>query len=494
MKPEAVKGQWLSLPAEHGGQKMVNRYVLERACTYEYSNGARVCEAVLVGDSWALPRETMSDSTLQKIGFDVIRVVPEYPKAFESATNTISPERAKTERMTRIQHLACDSLSESHGGVIQLPPGTGKTAIALRMAQIWAVPTLVVVHTKDLQRQWIKEAQELLGLPEERVGIIGGGSKTWTWENKDIVVATVQSLISKIETLPLLAGHFGLAIYDEVHHMQGLKFREALPVSRRYRIGLSATVEMDGLEQVFLNHLGPIVYRSEETDLTPTVRIVCVNANLDSEALRRIDRPTFTDIDKILDRIHADAEDHGVSVDEIIAEGQAHAIASRIVQNSRISRTLNEVAGSQDLCQAIIQRVRLHSAEGRAQLILSDRISQLVQLHNMLEEESLLVTSSTETRIRDLARTTGKTVFATTGTWIEGLSRDDFSVLHIGLPWSGKRRFIQGTGRILRSAENKPDPIVYCYKPVDVPMLARMSDRFRSHCRRYRYPTKTERA
>lgn len=444
-----VKGAWALVKKGE-----LNQRALTGNCTYTYKNGKVAQEVYDVGKYWMAPREVFSDIQLNMLRIPVLRLDRSYRTAFETAEKIVSPDGAPNERARRAQTQAVDVLLEEGNGVIQLPPGTGKTAIGLQIAQSMAVPTVVVVHTKDLQRQWVERAQELLGLPKSAIGLIGGMGKKWDYEGKDLVVSLIQSLSRKIDECLPLSSEFGLFLYDEVHHMQGYSFRKGLPLCWGSRIGLSATPEYDGLERVFLNHIGPVVYQNDETDLEPEIFFIQVRASLSRRSIARI-------------RV-------GASLD---ADGAEYAW------------TLNEV-GTSRVNDFILDEVRRCKKEGRTQILLSDRKDQLRYLHRHLPSSSLLI-GETHEDDRKSALYDSDIVCAITQLGTEGLDRSDLDTLHICLPWAGRRRFVQGLGRILRSHPGKRKPQVYAYDPVDVPILHNTFGKFRGNAHRYGYTRRT---
>tara|TARA_Y100000389_G_scaffold191517_1_gene217821 strand:+ start:409 stop:1353 length:945 start_codon:yes stop_codon:yes gene_type:complete len=83
-------------------------------------------------------------------------------------------------------------------------------------------------------------------------------------KNKDIVLAMVQSLSQK-EYESEVFSTFGLAIFDECHHLGAEVFSKSMAkVASKYMLGLSATPDRkDGLRKVFEWYIGPMVYSSK---------------------------------------------------------------------------------------------------------------------------------------------------------------------------------------------------------------------------------------
>ena len=96
-------------------------------------------------------------------------------------------------------------------------------------------------------------------LPTARIGKIQ--QNTVDIEDKDIVLALVQSL-SRREYEDGTFDSFGLAIFDECHHLGAEVFyRSMAKVASKYMLGLSATPKRkDGLSRVFEWYMGDIVF------------------------------------------------------------------------------------------------------------------------------------------------------------------------------------------------------------------------------------------
>jgi superfamily II DNA or RNA helicase len=63
-------------------------------------------------------------------------------------------------------------------GVVVLPTGAGKTVVAFQALAEVPVRTLVIVPTIELLRQWRTGLIEKAGVPEDQVGVVGGGERS----------------------------------------------------------------------------------------------------------------------------------------------------------------------------------------------------------------------------------------------------------------------------------------------------------------------------
>ena len=155
----------------------------------------------------------------------------------------------------------CDNAYKNGGGIISLKCGGGKTVLSLWIISLLKKKTIVVVHKDFLMNQWRDRILEFL--PDAKIGKIQ--QNTIDIENKDIVLAMVQSLSMK-EYEENTFQSFGLAVFDECHHLGAEVFHKCMSkVSSKYMLGLSATPDRkDGLRKVFEWYIGPLVYITKE--------------------------------------------------------------------------------------------------------------------------------------------------------------------------------------------------------------------------------------
>lgn len=154
-------------------------------------------------------------------------------------------------------YLACAKDPLKMGGILQLPPGAGKTVMALYILCKLGVKTMIIVHKDFLLNQWKERIEQYV--PDAKVGQI---KQKRVETDCDISIASLQSLSMK-EYDKDEFGEFGLVIIDECHHIAAQVFSKALlKVNFQYALGLSATVNRkDGLSKVFKWFIGDIIYR-----------------------------------------------------------------------------------------------------------------------------------------------------------------------------------------------------------------------------------------
>ena len=149
---------------------------------------------------------------------------------------------------------------------------THNTVMAIYLMCHLRQKSLVIVHKDFLLQQWKERIEQFA--PTARIGIIK--AKTIDVENKDIVLASLQSLSMKEYDKEVFKG-FGFVIVDECHHTSAEVFCRALrKVAFKYTLGLSATIKRkDGLSKVFKWYLGDVIYSNVKKKNNDTVNIEC---------------------------------------------------------------------------------------------------------------------------------------------------------------------------------------------------------------------------
>ena len=144
-------------------------------------------------------------------------------------------------------------------GVVSLPTGAGKTILAVMCMAAVGRPTLICVPTIDLMHQWREVISKFFDV---KIGLLGGGSH----EIETVTIATYDSAAMHADRL---GPKFGLAIFDECHHLPALGYSQiAQSLIAPFRLGLSATVERaDGREEVLFDLVGDIVFEGRFDEL-----------------------------------------------------------------------------------------------------------------------------------------------------------------------------------------------------------------------------------
>ena len=247
------------------------------------------------------------------------------------------------EEQKPIEELYLSAAKERGGGIISLRCGGGKTVLALHIARVLQKKTIVLVHKDFLMTQWRDRILQFL--PDAKIGKVQ--RNTIDIQGKDIVLAMVQSLSMK-EYPEGTFDSFGLAIFDECHHLGAEVFYKSMTkVSSKYMLGLSATpTRKDGLTKVFKWFIGDIVY-SQKVKNEDYVEVQLIDIPFEDEEYNKIEL-TFR------------KEPCG-------------------------PRMINNICNYLPRTQIIIDLLLKYNLEGRTTLVLSDRREHLNTLYKMLD-------------------------------------------------------------------------------------------------------------
>ena len=139
--------------------------------------------------------------------------------------------------------------------MIIIPTGEGKTIVGMKIIDTLHVPSIVVVPTIELVKQW-----------EKTITSMGGKCTTYSSgsakEFSELTVITYASLLRNMDRI----SDYDLILFDEVHHLFADEYRklgnEALNLEKKV-IGLTASPRTMGEEELIQNRMFP--YRYERT-------------------------------------------------------------------------------------------------------------------------------------------------------------------------------------------------------------------------------------
>jgi superfamily II DNA or RNA helicase/very-short-patch-repair endonuclease len=351
------------------------------------------------------------------------------------------------------QRAAAEALFAHDIGVLAATTAFGKTVVAAWLISQRGVNTLVLVHRRQLQEQWIERLSAFLDVPARAIGRIGGGRKRPTGL---IDVVVIQSLIRKGNVDEVVA-NYGQVIVDECHHVSAASFEEVARHARaKFVLGLTATVaRKDGHHPIILMQCGPVRHRvsaKEQAALRPFEHLVFVRPT-GFRPVRAANADVRIQFHDLYDELIAEEERNRQIRDDVIAavrEGR-----SPLVLTER-NEHLDDLAAS--LSASIRHVVVLHGGMRRKQLEeMRERLASIPG-----EEERVILA---------------------TGRYIgEGFDDARLDTLFLTLPVSWHGTIAQYVGRLHRQHEGKCEVRVYDYADLEVPMLARM---FNRRCRGY---------
>jgi len=344
---------------------------------------------------------------------DRTRSLPEVDFSFSSS---LQPYQAR----------AVKDIVSRRFGVLEAPPGAGKTVMALAAIASRRQRALVIVHTKELLYQWVRRSCEHLGMDETEVGMIGDGHKRW---GERLTIALINTLYRVIDEGRTRVGHL---VVDECHHVPARTFTEAVGVfDCTYMLGLSATpYRRDKLTSLIHFYMGDCVHRILPTEL---------------QALRKIMRARLV-VRHTGCAYHFDADKYQCMISSLVADERRNGLIVSDVQDC--VRTGSGIA-----------------------LVISDRVSHCETLFRAVRRrgiEARLLTGAVPVRerariIKDLNGGRARVLIATAQLIGEGFDLKELSSIFLATPVKFTGRVKQYIGRILRVSEDKREAVVYDY-------------------------------
>ncbi len=180
--------------------------------------------------------------------------------------------KARNDEQVRIVGEAKHYLVEEKlSFILEAATGTGKTAMSMDLIAAVGRKVMVVVTKEDLRDRWIEEAQAMLGLKRDEIGLVQGD--LCQVAGKKLVIGMIQSLSKTDKYPPNVFKTFGFVIFDECHRVSAEMFSNCIWLfPALLRLGLSATpTRKDGRDSVFRQHIGPVLVKSKQLLMIPKV-------------------------------------------------------------------------------------------------------------------------------------------------------------------------------------------------------------------------------
>jgi superfamily II DNA or RNA helicase len=315
-------------------------------------------------------------------------------------------------------------LDADANGLICVPCGKGKTFMAVAIAFRLGKRFMVVVDKEFLLDQWAGEMRNLI--PGIRIGRFQGNKAEVDPADYDCTICMIQTIVQRQIPESVLRS-YGLAIFDECHHLGAKHFSKVLSkLQTKHMLGLSATpTRDDGLTKVFEWHLGKPVYWEKRREADETVSV---------EIMRYIS----DDIDYT----------------EVPTNFRGEVILARL---------LTQILGFHKRNIFIADKLKeLIKEPGRRILVLSERIGHLETLEALMKPTGCVMgyyIGGMKTATRDLAAEEAQILWASYAMASEAMN---IKTLNCVLMASPRRKIEQSTGRILRQRpeERKVAPII----------------------------------
>lgn len=200
--------------------------------------------------------------------------------------------KKKTADQKGLVKLAVQALRKDHAGILQSPPRSGKSSMAVAITVELGQRTLILANKEDLLLQFkgtfegsdkypaftnAKEEEFRLGRPV--VKIVKTIADFKRAETADIVLVLYQKFVrdGSIDRIyDFLIDKFGLVIVDEVHRGSADGFAKILlRINPAYRLGLSATPnnKNKNRRKLLKESMGKVVARSTSVSLPTRVEV-----------------------------------------------------------------------------------------------------------------------------------------------------------------------------------------------------------------------------
>ena len=308
-------------------------------------------------------------------------------------------------------------MNDYDGGGICVGCGSGKTVMAINIAHILKIKTLVIVHKTFLLNQWKERFQQFTNA---KVGIIQQDKVEA--EDKDVVIGMLQSIAKEKYDFDIFRD-FGLVIFDEAHHAPSKFFSKALPIiSCKKTLFLTATPKRaDRLEKVLYWYFGDIIYKAPPNE-NQNVLVKIYKYNIKHEKFRE-------------------------SFIRFTHEVNKAGTISRLTKISKRNKFIVD----------IIKEILVE--DGRKILVLSDRIEHLNKLKEKLDKleisSDFYIGGMKQTKLDEAAKAT--VILASYGMASEALDIPSLNTLIMATP---RRSIEQSVGRILRTKSHEVQPLI----------------------------------
>jgi superfamily II DNA or RNA helicase len=374
--------------------------------------------------------------------------------------------------------------------------GSGKTIMALWIAALYEVSTIVCVTKRPIGEQFIAAVKELF--PHWSVGWYEKGC------SYDITVATY-ALLSGDDYDSKFFDRYGHIVMDEYHRVGASTYSTILNKARcKYRTTLTATFRRkDGLHKALAVHVGKQLHmkrRAKKAVIQPLTTKADINPILYKQVQKKyIKMPSkamYSDVcvknskRKEIDRgmvvectdpIYANGhktKDGSVTIDSAVYGGKMTYVMPEngimLLGNLSVAAIDSEIASNEMRNSQVFDLVRKLHRRGRRVLILSKRKEQLFKLHKKSIRRGLpsgLIVSAKDKEYNKYAKHLGHKNGEEYANWVlcnakiiygidklaeEGLDIPSFDTIVYLNPI---KDIEQSIGRITRDYQDKQDPL-----------------------------------
>jgi superfamily II DNA or RNA helicase len=341
----------------------------------------------------------------------------------------------KIELRDNLQKSVVDFINSNNKGIIQAPPGSGKTVMSIKTICDKKKKTLILVHRDSLVEQWIERFLQFTDIQKSSISRLKSSTVEDNFKS-DIVVTTNQTFVSllnkdRIRLLKLInESDFGVLIADEIHTTVGAPTFSLcsihIPCKETY--GLSATpYRNDGTSDIINYHLGDIFVPNEEASvMKANVTVIMFSF-------------------------------------KILKDRKRYLFWGGSFQRARYLNMLRKSKPLEILSKNLLEKF---IKDDRKIIFVSERINFINQLYDSIlsDDKSKFISNTGNEALEK------QVTFATPGKIRDGVDAASKDCLILTSPISNIE---QMTGRILRIKEGKATPIVVDMVDIDVRHISR---------------------
>jgi superfamily II DNA or RNA helicase len=212
----------------------------------------------------------------------------------------LKSEAEPREEQSEPLNFLLNEMQEKHRlrGILQAPPGAGKTFMSIKTISNFRAKALIIVPNEVLQDQWVEAILQFSNLTEDQIGIIQGSDldKSQIEIDKPVTIIKIQSLFSQIKRNKLydlmnFYKYCDMVFYDECHTSgAATSYSKTSSLFMTPNIiGLTATPYRTGVNDYLLkSSIGETLYKLEHNNLTPSIEIHNVYTEFSPNEIKRL--------------------------------------------------------------------------------------------------------------------------------------------------------------------------------------------------------------
>ncbi len=321
-------------------------------------------------------------------------------------------------------------------GIIKARPGAGKSILAIYIAAMFGIKTLIIVDNSNLVKQWTNEILNFTDLKPDDIGLI---KQKMMGIDEPICIGMVQSLLAKFKknskTLfkSINEAKYGLVVFDEVHKSSASeKYAKISTLFNTNNIlGLSASPYKFGAQRILMdNVIGSLLHSENNYELVPEINFILYESGL--YKIRAV-------LMKLSDYIQ-----------------------KKSFYNKHIIK-------SNKYFDLILKYTKKSLDENHVVIIICWTKKQVESISDILSKNNIVNRPfyGKQTTFEQ----TDKVLICTYAYAGHGFNFKPLSALIYACPLAGKVSLIQTAGRILRECEGKTQPVIYDLVDLSFPTL-----------------------